>query len=280
MEAIYRVDGNRVVTSPHAAGPWDPTMQHGSAPSSLVIWAAETIPTPQPMQIVRLTVDLMRPVPVAPLTIETEVLREGRKIQLCAVRLVAKDVVVVRASVLKIRSQTLALPPDVVDPPIELPGPEAGRPMARRPTGNSFVSGISTSVVRGGLMTPGPGAIWYRVDRPIVENAPISQVMRAVVAADFSNGTSSVLDFSKWTFINADLTVSLARPPVGDWILLDSESWIGPALPPRGLATARAISAARCKASSSSSGKICRAMSRKYWNIAAMIFLIGFRVNR
>jgi len=23
MEAIYRVDGNRVVTSPHAAGPWD-----------------------------------------------------------------------------------------------------------------------------------------------------------------------------------------------------------------------------------------------------------------
>jgi hypothetical protein len=102
MEAIYRVDGNRVVTSPPAAGPWDPTMQHGSAPSSLVIWAAETIPTPQPMQIVRLTVDLMRPVPVAPLTIETEVLREGRKIQLCAVRLVAKDVVVVRASVLKI----------------------------------------------------------------------------------------------------------------------------------------------------------------------------------
>ncbi|MDB5519235.1 MAG: acyl-CoA thioesterase [Tardiphaga sp.] len=49
MEAIYRVDGNRVVTSPHAAGPWDPTMQHGSAPSSLVIWAAEAIPTPQPM---------------------------------------------------------------------------------------------------------------------------------------------------------------------------------------------------------------------------------------
>ena len=41
------------------------------------------------MRIARVTVDLMRPVPVAPLTIETEVLREGRKIQLCGVRLLA-----------------------------------------------------------------------------------------------------------------------------------------------------------------------------------------------
>jgi hypothetical protein len=45
MEAIFRVDGNNVVTSPHAAGPWDPTMQHGSPPAALVVWAAENIPT-------------------------------------------------------------------------------------------------------------------------------------------------------------------------------------------------------------------------------------------
>jgi len=77
MDAIFRVDGNRVLTSPDAAGPWDPGMQHGSAPASLVVWAAEAIPTPVPMRIARVTIDLMRPVPVAPLTLETEVLREG-----------------------------------------------------------------------------------------------------------------------------------------------------------------------------------------------------------
>ena len=49
MPAIYRVDGNSVVTSPNAAGPWDRRMQHGSAPSALVTWAAERIPTPVPM---------------------------------------------------------------------------------------------------------------------------------------------------------------------------------------------------------------------------------------
>src|SRR5471032_2709934 len=101
MDAIYRVDGNRVVTSPNAAGPWDARMQHGSAPASLVVWAAEAIPTPQPMRIARVTIDLMRQVPVAPLTIETEILREGRKIQLCAVRLRAEGVLVVSASILK-----------------------------------------------------------------------------------------------------------------------------------------------------------------------------------
>ena len=80
-------------------------MQHGSAPASLVVWAAEAIPTPVPMHIARVTIDLMRPVPVAPLTLETEVLREGRKIQLCAVRLRAGDAVVVGATVLKIKTQ-------------------------------------------------------------------------------------------------------------------------------------------------------------------------------
>src|SRR5439155_22270244 len=112
MDAIFRVDGSNVVTSSFAAGPWDPSMQHGSPPAALVVWAAERIPTPVAMRVVRVTVDLMRPVPVAPLTIESEVLREGRKIQLCAVRLLANGVVVVAATVLKIKVQALELPPE------------------------------------------------------------------------------------------------------------------------------------------------------------------------
>ena len=81
---------------------------------------------------------------------------------------------------------------------------------------------------RGKFGVPGPGAIWYRVVRPLVEGFGVSQAVRAVVAADFCNGTSAALDFRHWTFLNADLTVSMAREPVGEWILLDAESWIGP----------------------------------------------------
>ncbi|MBR0870191.1 thioesterase family protein [Bradyrhizobium tropiciagri] len=228
MEPIFRVDGNRVVTSADAAGPWDPRMQHGSAPAALVVWAAEGVPTPVPMRIARITIDLMRPVPVAPLTVEREVLREGRKIQLCGVRLLADGVVVVSASVLKIKQQAAELPPDIAALPVELPGPDQSMAEPGNLAGSPFVKCISMRAARGRFGQTGPGAIWFRVDRPLIAGAAVSQAMRAVVASDFSNGTSPALDFRNWTFINADLTVSMAREPVGDWVLLDGETWIGP----------------------------------------------------
>ncbi len=224
MEAIFRVDGSTAITSPHAAGPWDPNMQHGGAPASLVVWAAERIPTPAPMQIARATIDLMRPVPVAPLTIETEVLREGRKIQLCAVRLKANGVLTVGATVLKIRRQAQPLPDDIVEPPLDVAEPEKSR---LEPQNSPFGLGMTIRAALGRFGGVGPGAIWYRADRPLVAGSAVSQAMRAVVASDFCNA-SSALDFRHWTFLNADLTVSMAREPVGEWILLDAVSWIGP----------------------------------------------------
>ena len=228
MEAIFRVDGNDVDTSPYAAGPWHPSMQHGSPPAALVVWAAEKIPTQVAMRVARVTVDLMRPVPVAPLTIESEVLREGRKIQLCAVRLLAQGVVVVSASVLKIKMQANELPPEAAIETVALPGPEQSRVEPVDFSSSPFVTGMSLRAARGRFGVPGPGAIWYRVDRPIVLGSPVSQAMRAMTAADFCNGTSAVLDFRQWTFLNADLTVNFSRQPEGEWILLDADSWIGP----------------------------------------------------
>jgi hypothetical protein len=74
----YAVDGSNVSVTSLAAGPWDPRLQHGGAPSSLAAWAAERVPTPVPMRVARVTVDLFRPVPVAELSIETSVLQRRR----------------------------------------------------------------------------------------------------------------------------------------------------------------------------------------------------------
>ena len=81
--------------------------------------------------------------------------------------------------------------------------------------------------MKGTFGEPGPGAIWFRAHRPIVAGEPISPLMRAVMTGDFCNGVSSVLDFNAWTFINADLSISLARMPIGEWILLDAQTWLG-----------------------------------------------------
>src|SRR5438045_596598 len=165
MDAIFRVAGNNVVTSPNAAGPWDPSMQHGSPPAALVAWAAEALPTQVPMRIARVSVDLMRPVPVAPLTIETEILREGRKIQLCAIRLRAAGVIVVAATVLKIKVQANELTPDATIESVALPGPAQSPEDPADFSSSPFVTGMSLRAARGRFGAPGPGAIWYRVAR-------------------------------------------------------------------------------------------------------------------
>ncbi len=154
--------------------------------------------------------------------------REGRKIQLCRVSILSNGVEVVRATVLKVR----------------VGGFDACRPMSpicrstflvRRmgieepPHGSSkFINSVTLRSVRGRFLSLGPAAIWFRANRPMIEESENSAVMRAALSADFTNGVASVIDFAKWTFINADLTVTLARAPVGDWILLNSETILGP----------------------------------------------------
>jgi Thioesterase-like superfamily len=231
MSWIYRVDNETAFTTDCAAGPWDAGLQHGGAPASLISWAAEKMPTREPMQVVRLTIDLLRPVPIAALRIQTEVLREGRKIQVCAVTLWHEQVAVVRATVLKVRAADVRLPDHVGEEKVLLPGPDAGHEPEGLigDTNNAFIKGLDLRVVKGEFRQPGPAAIWFRAHRAIVAGAPISALMRAAMTADFCNGTSAVLDFHEWTFINADVTLSLARMPVGEWILLDAETWLGTA---------------------------------------------------
>jgi hypothetical protein len=228
MSFLYRVENDTAAATEHAAGPWDPGLQHGGAPAALICWAAESIPTREPMQVVRVTVDLLRPVPIAPLQIHKEVVREGRKIQLCAVTLMHAGVAVVRATVLKIRQAEFTLPATAVEERVTLPGPEEGHDAdapAKNP--NAFIRGMTMRVVKGNFREPGPAAIWFRADRPLFAGVAATALQRVAMTADFCNGTSTVLEWGKWTFINGDLTISLARPPVGEWILLDAQTWLG-----------------------------------------------------
>jgi len=189
--------------------------------------AAERVETDVPMRLARLTLDLLRPVPVAPLEIRTELVRQGRKIQIVSVFLLANGVEVVRASVLRIRTSNFVLPEDARAPALDRPEPELGheRTEGGRVT-SAFLEGISIRFTGGPVRRPGPAAIWFRADRPIVEGEPISPLMRAAMTADFCNGVSAVLDAGHWTFINSDLSINLTRLPVGEWILLDAETWL------------------------------------------------------
>ncbi|MEQ8347673.1 MAG: thioesterase family protein [Sneathiellaceae bacterium] len=228
MDAVFRLDGDTALPGPFAAGPWNPEMQHGGPPAAMMAWAAERLPAAAPMRVARLNIDLLRPVPLKPLKLASTVVREGRKIQVSLHSLSHDGKEVVRATALKIRSDDSLGEIETGAPP-DLPPPEAGTDVsAAIRTSSGFGSGVSMREVRGRFREPGPAAIWYRLDRPILAGQETSALMRAAATADFSNATSALLDFRQWTFINADVSLHLARPPRGEWILLDGESWYGP----------------------------------------------------
>lgn len=237
-DAVFVVDGQRVIATPHAAGPWNPGLMHGGAPSALMVWAAERIPSPEPMRVARLTSELLRPAPVGDLVLETEVLRQGRKIQLCQIRLkTAEGIEVCRGQVLKIRIDPSAAGAERL-PLLDQPLPEACAPASTRENVlNSFGAGFEMRRAHGGFGEIGPGAWWFRRHLALVDGETASPAMLAAAVADFANGISSVLPFERWTFLNGDLTVNFARAPRGDWILNNAETWIS--ADGAGLATTR-----------------------------------------
>lgn len=227
MSAVFQLtdDPRQVIATPAAVGPWSAQHCHGGAPAALVIRVAEQVPTLAPMAVSRLTLEMIRPVPIGPLAFATEVVREGKKLQLVEVRLRAGEVEVARALVLKLRLTDLALPDGAGEAPLDQPGPEAGE-ITTGGVPRGFAANFTMSAVKGAFWEGGPAAVWFRLNTPMVGGEVNSPALRAVAAADFGNGISGVLPFDAFTFLNADLTVNFARQPEGDWILVDAETWV------------------------------------------------------
>jgi hypothetical protein len=211
-------------------GPWDPGAEHGGAPAALLGRAIERTDPGAEMRVARVTMELLRPVPIGDLRVETELVRPGRRVQLVAARLYAGDTLAVQALALRIRREAGVSPAVVAGDPVPapLPGPEK-RVALRFGEGPSFPDdACELRFATGHYRDPGPAITWIRLAAPVVEGETPSGLQRALAASDFGNGVSAVLDWSTQVFINPDLTVHLERDPVGEWICLDAETTIAP----------------------------------------------------
>src|SRR3954449_7186166 len=106
-DALFHIDGDTFVPTGLARGPWSPDAQHGGPPAALLVRATEAVDAPAPMQVAGATFELLRPVPLTPLTVATEVLRPGKRVQLVGASLRAGEVEVMRATSLRIRTADL-----------------------------------------------------------------------------------------------------------------------------------------------------------------------------
>ncbi|MEX2503454.1 MAG: thioesterase family protein [Egicoccus sp.] len=225
---IFERDGDRIVPTPLARGPWNPGQCHGGAPAALLAATVDAIPSLVPMQGVRLSYDLLRPVPLAPLHLHTEVVREGKRVQLAEAWLVDDDgTELMRCRALRLRIGQVDLPGDVV---VDTAPPEVGPDeLARLPAlpgweADGFWRAVDVRMVDGMLGEPGPGTAWFRVEAPLLDGLELTPLARAAAAADFGNGISSPLPMGPYLFVNPDLTVHLDRLPEGEWVAMASGS--------------------------------------------------------
>jgi hypothetical protein len=218
------VDGGFVAT-PLASGPWNPDAQIGGAPAALLARAFERVPSAAGLTVARLTYDFIRPAPIGPLEVRAEVVRPGRRAQLLDGAMLAGGVEVVRARALRVLTADAAhAHSEEVAPP---PGPGQGRarelPGLHRP--RFATDAVEVRFIAGGF-GGGPATAWFRLTRPLVADETPSALQRLAAASDFGAGLSATLARDEYLFINADLTIYVERPPVGEWICLESETRI------------------------------------------------------
>ena len=232
-EALFLPDDGRFVSTDLTRGPWTPDAQHGGPPAALLARAIEREGGGDGMMVARLTVELLRPVPVVPLTVATRLARPGRKVQLVEASLRAGDSEVARATGLRIRTASLPLPA-AADAAHAPPPPESGA--ASLPPGAEAVSyrafhrdGVEHRFVTGSFDRPGPATDWIRLRVPLVAGESTPPLARVAAAADFGNGISWTLSrHDGYEFINPDLTIYLHRLPAGEWVCLEAVTWAEP----------------------------------------------------
>jgi hypothetical protein len=219
-EAFYELDGERLVPSELTRGPWDPGAQHAGPPSALVARAVERFEPRAGMRVGRITLEILRPVPLEPLSVRVELARPGRSVELLEATLSGPEGELIRARAWRLQESDLRL--DEQEPPPA--GPDAGTHGEFFATGEEvgYHTAMEYRFLRGGFIEPGPATVWMRPRVPLVTGEQTSPLERVFIAADSGNGVSAALDWTSTIFINTDLTVHLLREPAGEWVCLDA----------------------------------------------------------
>ncbi len=222
-------------------GPWHPEHQHAGPPIALVARQIERAAAGLGLtHVARLTANLLRPIPIAGLAVAVQVDYAGRNVAHLSATLAAGGKQVARFTALVQREADLALPDALPGHPLpRAPKPPESSPPAKFPFGATATGYPDLVECRAaeGQFFRGPCAIWFRLRHPLIEGEDPSPIERVAVAADSGNGISAILDFSRYRFVNSDLSINLLRRPEGEWICIEARTLVGPSS--GGLAEAR-----------------------------------------
>jgi len=221
VQPFYEHDGERLVPTFLTRGPWSEQLQHGGPPSALLARACEALAPAALWHPARLTVDFLRPIPVAaPLHTTATLTRSGKQVLGLDAELHSGGRPVARAHALFILRRPLELPPALT--PAERPRDPTLLPAIHFDF-FPWQVGYHTAMearLESGSIGAGPAVAWLRSRHPLVGGEPTSPLQRVLLAADAINGVGACLDLRRYSFVNADLSVYLHRLPATDWVRL------------------------------------------------------------
>ena len=218
---FWRDDAGRYHPTDRSRGPWMPDALHGSPVAALLAHVVEQQRLPD-LQLARLTVDLCRPVPYAPLEIVVEPAREGRRIALYRLVIETDGTPLSYATALCLRRAAPAVGDGPQHDPLPAPPPPHTLPkdkLDRR--GNPWVSYPGTLDMRFHRAPAGgePPEVWIRADAPVLNGVEPTPAERAASIADFVSPFANMGD-GRSAYVNADIALQLHRLPQGEWFCL------------------------------------------------------------
>ena len=216
--------GADVQPLPYTGGPWNPDHLHGGAVAALITRCLDRIECPAPMRLARITIDMFRGVPLAPLRVETRIVRAGRRIQSVEANLFDGDRQVARGTGLRIRNDDRVSELEA----IPLIDPEIGPAPTVVPQFDMRVGvGELPAFVRAVELVPGRprecgelATTWTRLRCGVVEGETTSPLVQLAALVDFASGTGNLMDYAKYSSINPDLSINVLCEPRSDWIAL------------------------------------------------------------
>ena len=227
-DAVFVQDGDRFRATELALGPWYPGALHGGAPAALIVHVLNGHAVADGLRLARITYEFVRPVPLGELTVDVEVVRPGRRVTLVdAVLRDGEGTEVTRARALLVRPSDVSAPGSAPQGPA-FPGPEQGvrNDWEGRQRRGFATAAMEIRFVRGRFLEAGEATAWFRLRHQLVGGQPVHPLESVAAAGDFGNGIAAVLDWDEHVFINPDLTIYIERPPVDEWVALESQTRI------------------------------------------------------
>lgn len=223
--ALFVPDGEAFVATGFSQSGWDPGDANGGAVLALLGHCLEDVPMLVPMSLSRLTVDLVRPVPLGrPLRIERSIPREGKKIQVVELRVTCAGIEHVRATALRLRRRDVRadgapLPASTTQerPADQLTDPERSPTLSEVPPDrHGFLRSLD---LRRGRLRDGSGfGYWVRLKIPVVADEAIRPTALLAFGLDFANLIGVEFDRRAVTLINPDVSAHVLRQPSVGWI--------------------------------------------------------------